>query len=724
MRLHPVAAALASSVLLASPVRAESSTPAVAEAARAVADPAAYVNPFVGTAPGGTDFGHGGGAGNTFPGASAALGGVQWSPDTVTHQHGGYAYKDNRIRGFSLTHISGAGCDDYGNVPFMPLTGRPDPDPAARHATFSHANEQASPGSYGVTFDNGIRTQIAATQRSGIARFTYPADDARPAGLTVDAGRAFNKATGDISIGTRTLSGYTDSGAFCGSTNRYRLYFHAVFDQPFAHAEHLDGKASGAYVSFAPGTRTVTARVGVSFVDLDGARRNATVEQGSGSYDSVRQAARSRWNEWLGRIAVTGGTETQRRIFYTALYHALLHPSAFSDTDGRYRGMDGQVHRTRAGHVQYANFSGWDVYRSQVQLLALLAPHEASDVARSILEQGRQGGYFDRWTLANGGTRVMVGDPLPAIAAAIHAFGGTDFDAAALLRTAVAGRTDDRQRPGHELYDSLGYIPAGTKGVWGTASTTLEYAVADGALARLAARLGDTGTQATLNRAAGNWRHLFNPATGYLQPRAADGTWPAFTPAQRTDYVEGNAAQYTWMVPQDLPGLFTAMGGNAAVASRLDTFFTELNAGAEKPYAYLGNEPSFGTPWAYDDAGRPDRAQDTVRRALTTLFADRPDGLVGNDDLGAMSSWAVWASLGMYPQIPGSSQLALASPLFPAITVHRGNGVTLSVLAPDASTARSRVRSLDLDGRPVTTPFLPSAFVSEGGVLRYRLTAP
>ncbi|MGW2566390.1 GH92 family glycosyl hydrolase [Streptomyces sp. NPDC001537] len=723
MRLHPVAAALTSAVLLASPLPAASAAPATAEPARATDDPAGYVNPFVGTAPGGTDFGHGGGAGNTFPGASAALGGIQWSPDTVTRQHGGYAYKDNRIRGFSLTHISGAGCSDYGNVPFMPLTGRPDPDPAARHATFSHTNEEASPGSYGVRFDNGIRTQISVTQRSGIARFTYPADNARPAGLTVDAGRAFNKATGKISIGSRTLSGYTDSGGFCHSSNRYRLYFHVVFDRPFAHAEPLDGKTSGAYVSFAPGTRTVTARVGVSFVDVAAARRNVAVEQGKRSYDQLHSAARDRWNEWLGRIAVRGGTETQRRVFYTALYHALLHPSVFSDTDGRYRGMDGKVHRTRPGHVQYADFSGWDVYRSQGQLLALIAPHEASDIAQSILNQGRQAGYFDRWTVANGGTRVMVGDPLPAMAASIHAFGGTDFDARGLLRAAVAGRQDDRQRPGHQQYDTLGYIPAGTKGVWGSAATTLEYAIADAALAHLAGRLGDTKTQAVLTRAAGNWRNLFNPVSGYIQPRNADGSWPSFSPTQHGEYVEGNAAQYTWLVPHDLPGLFTAMGGTAAAASRLDTFFTQLNAGADKPYAYLGNEPSFNIPWAYDYAGRPDRTEDIVRRALTTLFTDRPDGLVGNDDLGEMSSWAVWACLGMYPQVPGSAQLALAGPLFPAATVHRGNGVTLSLLAPDASATNAHVRSLRLNGLPVNGPFLPEAVLTSGGVLHYGMTS-
>ncbi|MEU3242274.1 GH92 family glycosyl hydrolase [Streptomyces sp. NPDC006875] len=653
--------------------------PAVAD--DTVADPARYVNPFVGTAPGGADFGHGGGAGNTFPGATAPLGGVQWSPDTVTYQHGGYAYGDNRIRGFSLTHISGAGCKDYGNVPFMPSL---DGDTTGR-ATFSHSHEQASPGDYRVTFDNGIRTELAVTQRSGVARFTYPATAGRPAALRVDAGKAFNAATGSVDIGTDTLSGFTDSGGFCKSRNRYRLHFHATFDHPFARAVHPDGRPGAALVTFGPGVRTVTARVGVSFVDVGGALRNLTAEQRGRPYDEVRRAARARWNDWLGRIAVGGGTETQRRVFYTALYHALLHPSVFSDTDGRYPGTDGAVHRARAGHAQYADFSGWDVYRSQVQLVALLAPAEASDIAQSVLDQGLQAGYFDRWTLANGGTGVMVGDPLPVIASAVHAFGATDFDARGLLRAAMAGREDDRQRPGHRQYDTLGYVPAGAKGVWGPAATTLEYAVSDYALAQLAGRLGDTAAHRTLLTASGNWRNLFNPATGYLQPRAADGSWPPFTPAQTTDYVEGNAAQYTWMVPHDLPGLFRLMGGNAAVTGRLDTFFTRLNAGGGEPYAYLGNEPSFGTPWAYDYAGRPDRARDTVRHALATLFADRPDGLVGNDDLGAMSSWAVWAALGMYPQTPGTGQLALAEPLFRTVTLHRPGGPRIAITAPAAS---------------------------------------
>ena len=235
MRLPLLRAALAASVLVASgaaaaPVRADGTS-----RPRAVDDLARYVNPFVGTAPGGPDFGHGGGAGNTFPGASAPLGGMQWSPDTVTYQHGGYSYGDNRIRGFSLAHISGAGCAAYGNVPFMPTQETAPP----AYATFSHTNEQAAPGSYHVTFDNGIGTDLTTTQRSGIARFTYPASDTRPAAVSIDAAKAFTAATGSVDIGANTLSGYSDSGAFCKSKNRYRLYFHATFDQPFAEATHL-----------------------------------------------------------------------------------------------------------------------------------------------------------------------------------------------------------------------------------------------------------------------------------------------------------------------------------------------------------------------------------------------------------------------------------------------------------------------------------------------------
>ncbi|MFB7618192.1 GH92 family glycosyl hydrolase [Kitasatospora sp. NPDC056181] len=679
----------------------------------AVEDPAGDVNPYVGTRADAPDRGHGGGAGNTFPGASAPFGMLQWSPDTFTYQHGGYTYDDPRLSGLSLTHISGAGCGDYGTTPFMPVL---DGTPTAFTA-FSHADERLAPGSYGVTLANGIDVELAVTQRSGIARFTYPAG--HTASLVLDAGRAFNAASGELAVTGTTVSGHTDSGGFCGTPNHYRVYFHAEFDRPFSNVPSA-GSDAGAVLSFDTGDdRVVTARVGISFVSAEGARANLGAEQRGAPLEEVRNRTRARWNDLLGRIAVAGGTTAGRRVLYTALYHALLHPSVFSDTDGRYPGFDGQVRTTRPGHAQYADFSGWDVYRSQIQLVALIAPDEAGDIAQSITDQGASAGYFDRWTLANDGTGVMVGDPLPTMAATVHAFGATGFDAALLLRLARQGRNDPRQRPGHEPYDTAGFVPTATSGE--SASVTLEYATADFALAQLAARLGDSAAHDALLRRSANWRNLFNATGRSIQPRDADGSWPPFSPERPDGFAEGNAAQYTWMVPHDQRGLFDAMGGDQAAVSRLDTFFTELNAGARVPYAYLGNEPSLNTPWAYTYAGRPDRTQDVVRRALTTLFTDGPGGEPGNDDLGQLSSWVVWASLGLYPQVPGRAELVLASPRFPAVTIRRGNGPTIDITAPGADDTVRYVHALSTDGRPTGRPWVSEDFVRHGGTLAFTL---
>ncbi|MFL6145253.1 MAG: lectin [Labedaea sp.] len=732
-------------------------------------DPAQYVDPFVGTQPGGPDFGHGGGAGNTFPGADAPFGMLQWSPDTVLHQHGGYHYDDNRIKGFSLTHLSGPGCSDFGNVPFMPALGT---SPVSS-STFSHANESASPGYYSVGFDNGVRTELTTTTRSGMIRISYPAG--AQATLSVDAAKAFNSATGTITINGNTLSGFTDSGGFCGAGNRYRLHFYAVFDRPFTSAgvvgangkvdtsrSTIEGSSVGtvpaapktaasqagvdtrkgpapeatigaadaqplaaaAFVSFdTSASRTVTARVGVSFVSVDGARANLETEQGTRGFDAVRDGARSAWNGLLGRVAVSGGTDTQRRVLYSNLYHSLLHPNVFSDTDGRYMGFDARLHNTAAGHTQYADYSGWDVYRSQEQLVALLAPAEASDIAQSAINQATQGGYLDRWTVANGGTGVMNGDPLSIIIANMYAFGATNFDTQAGLQRMVTGSRDGRQRPGFAQYESMGYIPPGTGGVWGSAATTLEYTSADFAVSAFAGRIGDSTTAELYLRRAQYWRDLFESGNKYLQPRNTDATFPSFSPTQQNEYVEGNAAQYTWMVPFNYRGLFDAMGGNAAVLPRLDAFFAELNAGPAKPNAYLGNEPSLETPWAYAYAGAPYKTQDVVRRALTSIFKAAPNGYVGNDDLGQMSSWAVWAALGMYPEVPGRAELVLASPQFPAITITRGNGVVINVSAPNASDTVKYVQSLTVNGAASTRPWLPESMVTGGGTVQFTLSA-
>lgn len=695
-------------------VAAAAATLAVPTQHATVSDPAQYVNPLVGTLPGDTDFGNGGGAGNTFPGADAPFGMLQWSPDTVKSRPGGYAYEDNRIRGFSLTHISGPGCNDYGNIPFLPTIG----DSLVDNYTFSHDNESAAPGSYSVTFDNGLKTELAVTKRSGIARFTYPGTDT--ASLLVDVARGLNNASGSFSVDGNTITGYEDGGGFCGASNKYRLYFTASFDHTITGTS--TPTATQALLHFdTADSRVVTARVGISFVSLDGARANLDSEQGSKTLQQVRDGTRADWNALLGRIAVGGGSDEQTTTFYTALYHSLLYPETFSDVDGRYLGFDETVHSVAEGHTQYATYSGWDVYRSQVQLIALLDPSVAADMAQSIDNQGAQAGYFDRWTLANGNTGVMTGDPLPVIAASIYAFGGTDFDAADLLSRAVSGSDNSSERPGYDAYNAKGYVPVGTGGAWGSAATSLEYYTDDFALSQLADRLGEDSVHDTYLRRAQGWRNMVHGSPAYVQPRNADGSWPSFDPSSQSEYVEGNGAQYTWAVPFNYQGLFGSMGGNSAVVDRLDTFFDELNAGPDEPNAYLGNEPTQETPWAYAYAGAPYKTQDVVRRALTTVFKPTPDGEVGNDDLGQMSSWAVWACLGMYPEVPGRAELVLASPLFDQITISRAGGATIDITAPNASESVRYVQSLKVNGTASTKPWVSESFVNDGGRLDYTL---
>lgn len=745
----------------------------------AAADLAAEVDPFIGTANGG----------NTFPGAVVPFGMVQWSPETTRGDAtrrpapGGYAYDARRVRGFALTHLSGTGCRGAsGDVPFLPWVGPIESAPSAdaKDATYAvrfvHANESAAPGYYQVRMTSGVKVELTATARTGAGRFEFPLD--RPASMLVrtsDSEVGSSDARVTIDPDRRTLRGSVSSGNFCGYLDEvdrrsyYTLYFVAVFDRPFASfggwendrlspgattaqggttygtdGYPVPGKGSGAFVGFALGEDPVVhVRVGVSYVSLTNAEANLGAESpSSSSFDALRSAARHSWNEWLSRISISGGTPSQRRIFYTAFYHSLLHPNLFSDANGDYWGFDQQAHRVKAPQqAQYANFSGWDVYRSQIQLVALLDTKVASDIAQSLFNQAQQnGGVWDRWTHNSGPTYVMTGDPATTSVASIVALGGTDFDVrgafASLQRAATvptALDTSDEgcpvecrgQRPSLDKWLRIHYIPT-VSSSWGGAGETLEAAISDFALAQLAHRLGEEAAQRDLLVRAGYWRNVFNPATGYVQNRNEDGTWPASDPSSDEGFAEGSSAQYTWMVPHDPRGLFDAMGGNTVANERLDAFFRNPDgslalSGCGELRAELDNEPSIAAPWLYLFSGRPYRTQETVRAALNVLWSDTPYGIPGNDDLGAMSAWYVFAALGLYPGIPGRAELLLGSPLFPRAAVRRSSGQTITIEAPEAAADRPYVHGLRVDGRPWTKPWLPEGFVATGGTLSFAL---
>ncbi|MFB7597946.1 GH92 family glycosyl hydrolase [Streptomyces sp. NPDC056160] len=787
MRFRPL------SLLLAAALAAGGATPALAattapgrSSPALVKDPTRYVDPLIGTKNGG----------DTFPGAVTPFGMLSFSPEntrgdaTRTTAPGGYHYDATRVRGFSLTHMSGTGCaGGSGDIPFFPYAGQVTTSPAsdtkdAVYASdFKHTDETAEPGHYKVGLASGVTADLTATARTGSARFTYPAD--KPASLLIrtansEVGSADSSVT--IDAATRTVSGSVTSGNFCGYLDPegqrayYTLYFTARFDRPFKAAgtwqddkvtpgatsatggtggfshggRPVAGKGAGGYVEFAPGTGPVGVKVGISYVSQAGAAANLAAENPPRrSFDSVRDAARRAWRERLGAIQVGGGTDDERTTFYTALYHALLHPNVISDADRRYRGADGKVHTVGHGHqAQYGTFSGWDVYRDQVQLLTLLSPRTGSDIAQSLYELARQnGGTWDRWLHGASGTHVMNGDPSPTALAGIRAFGGTDFDLegalASLVKAATVPTAQDLsaagkpvlsagQRPSLDKYLKLHYMPS-VSNAWGGAAETLEMSTADFSLSQLAAAAGQKKTADAFAGRAQWWQNNFNiaatPAGGYIANRKADGSWvTGFTPDTGNGFVEGTAAQYTWMVQHNPAGLFAAMGGKDKALARLDAFFHTADGGwaftgGGGDKAAMDNEPSINVPYLYDYAGAPYKAQETVRAAMRQLWTTEPGGIPGNDDLGAMSSWYVFSALGMYPQVPSRSELVLASPLFERAEIHRPHGGDISVRARGAAAGSPYVQSLKVNGRTSERPWLPASFVRDGGRLDYTLSS-
>ena len=418
----------------------------------------------------------------------------------------------------------------------------------------------------------------------------------------------------------------------------------------------------------------------------------------------MRAAGRKRWNHDLGLITVSGGTEGEKRVFYTALYHALLHPNVFNDVDGEYIGFDRQIHVAKGFNV-YANFSGWDIYRSEVQLLAMLFPKETSDMVTSLVLDAQQGGGggLPIWPIANNEACTMVGSPASPIIAGAYAFGARTFDAHSALAAMLRGATDANARSGScpesdNLDDYLKYGYLGPESLRpdkrsSGPSQTLESATADFSIAQLAQALGDSNTYRTFMKRAQFWRNTFDTETGYIAPRRKDGSFIRVGPADNKYYVEGNAEQYSWGVPYNMRALLDLMGGNAKVVARLDKFFTELNAFETKPYCWIGNEPSFAIPWAYDFALAPWTTQAVTRRIELEWFPPTPEGLPGNDDLGATSTWYVFAALGAYPAIPAVGGLALNSPVFPAAVIHLGNGKSIKIEAENASAPNPYVQS-------------------------------
>jgi len=710
------------------------------------------VDPRIGTA----------GGGNTFPGAAMPFGMVQWSPDTNTQ--GFYYYEQKNIHGFSMTHISGVGCPIFADVPVLPWTGEfaisPGKDRKMYAVPFDHSTEQAQPGYYAVTLGDGVRVELTVDERSGIARFHFP--EGKPARLLMNTG---GSADTDVHMtflppvgrekdgskveltGNNGLRGTVTTGGVCGSDTRYTIYIAAKFDQPFEsfatwqddeihHGERkAEGKHTGAWLDFGD-RREVQMKAGISYVSEANAQENLDKEIQGWSFDAQRAKARTAWTELLDRVKIEGGSPDQRTIFATGLYHSLLFPSLFSDENGEYTGFDRKLH-TVAGtqqRAQYTNFSDWDTYRNTVQFQSLLVADRESDMMQSLVNDAEQFGWLPHWVAANESIYAMAGDSPPILLSSAYAFGARHFDTGTALKYMVKGGTEPgrsipfgarynetAQRPHLKEYLQYGYVPADDPI---SGSRTLEYANSDFAIAQFARALGDADAYRHFMKQSESWKNIFDPETRWIRPRHTDGSWlTGFDPERSlprqavtsvsTDqmgFEEGNTYQYTFMVPFDYPELFRRIGSDDEVQKRLDKFFSKLICWGE-PCFNMANEPDFVTPYAYTFAGTPWKTQDVVTRIEKETFKVGPDGIPGNDDLGATSGVYVWNALGLYPAVPGIGGVALGTPMFPRATVRFDDERKLVVLGKGMG---PYVQSVTLNGAPYASTWLPLGALKAG----------
>lgn len=713
------------------------------------ADPAANVDPLIGTGSGPGD------GNNLFPGATTPFGMVQLSPDTEDRGYG-YHYDDSQIHGFSMTHMSGPGCPNEGDVFFTATTGPILTQIDDIQSPYSHTLETATPGYYEVhLLQWDINAQLTATDHTGIAQFTFPAG--KSANILVPISHTLNNTAGaQIRVtGDRQIEGYVENHAFCGNHQTYKVYFIMTFSRPFSSfgtwsGTKYDGPGTisagsrsaeqsshngwtGAYATWASEghTQTITAKIAISYVDPQGAANNLKVEAAGKNFDQVRTAARAAWNRDLNVIEVSGGTAAQRKVFYTALYHSLLMPSIFSDADGRYLGFDGDIHTAPHGHQVYANYSGWDIYRDEIPLLAMVAPQRMQDMAQSIVLMYQQGGWIGRWPQINRYTNVMAGSPLTVALATTWLDGLHGFDMDAAWQGMLKDATEPPP-PGHpyegetgiKWINQLHYVP-NDKVSYGSVSQLQEDAIAYASLYRLAVNLGKTSDAKTLYDRALYYRNNFDPADRFFRPRDADGQWvPDFNPAQNLHgFIEGTGWHYQWFEPADLAWVVNAMGRDL-FNKRLEHFFSYKIPSWYAQYYNPYNETDLEAPFEFNFSGMPWESQRVVRRILNENYTTAPNGIPGNDDCGAMSSWAVLSMMGIYSVDPASLAYELVSPVFSKVVLHlhapySGKDFTIETQGTPAD--NPYIQRVRLNGHPRGQNWISFHSIADGGTLNVTL---
>jgi len=710
-------------------------------------DPLDYVNVFIGTS------GKGWGVGAMVPGPTLPHASVKLSPDTTLNyfRHprwncGGYFYDDNMIRGFSHTHLPGTGIPDLANINLMPVDGMDGTktNMYGYSSHFSHETEAARPGYYTVRLDDWrVQVELTTSWQSGFHRYTF--DESTDPYVIIDVSyaiRPFSCRRAEVTVDpeAREVYGYTDQrGSFSRWTGGLPTYFVARFSQPFADhgvfadntldpgGTHTTGRAIGAYLGFGE-QRNVEAKVGISFISVEQARRNLDEQIGGLTFDETRETAEDIWREQLSDVLVEGD-DTRREIFTTAMYHLYMLPTSFTEQGGFYRGFDREVH-TAGDFTYYTDFSLWDTFRSFHPLMVLLRPETARDFVISLTKMYEQGGAFPRWAQGLGDSQVMIGTHADSVVADAYIKGITDFDIATAyqgLREHAVQEVPYGGRNGLEWWLDLGYLPYNR--IDQSVSRTVEFAYDDWCLAQLAEKLGREQDHAMFAERAGNYALLWDDETKMFRPKNHRGDWlEAFYESwtQYPSFTEGNPRQWRWFAPHDVPGLIELMGGTEPFLAELDEFFANSVDQPEWVFPDLwywhGNEPDIHAPYLFAMAGRPDKTAEWTRWIMDTLYTTAVDGLDGNDDGGTLSAWYVFSALGFYPVAPGSEWYIIGTPLFECAVAQVG-GQPLTITAPNVSPENIYVQSVRLNGEQLDEPWFRHSDIAGGGTLEFTMGA-
>ncbi|MCT4628976.1 GH92 family glycosyl hydrolase [Winogradskyella sp.] len=690
-----------------------------------------YVNPFIGT----------GGHGHTYPGATMPFGMMQLSPDTRLDGWdgcSGYHYSDKYIYGFSHTHLSGTGVSDYGDILLMPTNAvnfnNGADEKVGYRAHFSHDNEIAKPGYYKVKLDStNIDVELTVSLRSGIHKYQFP--EAENQIIMLDLDHRDELLDYKIQqVDDKTITGYRHSKAW--ATDQ-RLFYYMTFSQPIKdviyeeNEKHIsknykyESKKAGIILDN-PNNEPVYIKIGISAVDEKGAKENMTAEIGSKTFEDVKQEAQNYWESQLEKIVINSDDVDKKTNFYTALYHTMIAPNRYQDVDGRYRGMDLEIHHTDFNY--YTVFSLWDTYRAAHPLYTIIEEERTNDFINTFLAKYDEGGIMPIWDLSACYTGCMIGYHAVPVIADAYLKGIKEYDTEKAFTAMKHSATRDHL--GLESYKEFGFIPVENESE--SVSKTLEYAYDDWTIAQMAKAMGKSDDYKTYSERAQYYKNIFDPESQFMRGRFRNTWFAPFDPYEvNFNYTEANSWQYSYYVPQDISGFIKLLGGKDKLEAHLDKLFTaeaETSGrnqaditGLIGQYAH-GNEPSHHMAYLYNFVNKPPKTQEKVHQILIELYKNEPDGISGNEDCGQMSAWYVFSSLGFYPVTPGSNQYIIGTPIMDKATFNLENGNQFTIKTYNLSDTNKYIEQVYLNGQKLNKTYITHEDIMKGGTLEFNMT--